>query len=318
MEKERHTLILINLQLLTENTITIQQIINIILIHPHLHILRILLISMITHTHYDEKVRIEENEKESVADGGHSNRNTYRMTVTTVPSLLIDGDDGGGGNMKRSSSELSFFTPRKLKKKDDHTRTIWKNMNQNERIEAVLPYVDEKGRGILSIMVRKKCYDIVSQLLLTPECNVNQQDRYANTPLHHAVLVGDMRMVSLLVESIRVKCNIHNVYKHSFITILVQQHRETSLMELCCARALIDDVIDDYCMLHNGADILESLHCNDKSAEIMNKIRRTVLQRWVCMGYDQVMPITTHVQNQIVLIRLEHYTRSKYDSLISL
>lgn len=124
--------------------------------------------------------------------------------------------------LKRSSSEFSFFDRNKVKDDGDDlwVEDIWQNMTVNERINAVIPYYDSRGRGALTRAVRRRDHLLVEQLLLDPRVDVNQRDIYGNTPLHHSVLMIDSEMIILLLNSPRLITNLCNNAHHTVADML--------------------------------------------------------------------------------------------------
>jgi len=122
--------------------------------------------------------------------------------------------------VKRSSSEFSFFSKKRENEEEDRLYVtprdyrwiddIWHRMTLDQRIEAVVPFRDARGRGVLTRAVRNKEYGLVELLLGNERVNVNEQDMYGNTPLHHAVLVQDGEMLKILLDSNRIMPAIGN------------------------------------------------------------------------------------------------------------
>lgn len=127
------------------------------------------------------------------------------------------------GKVKRATSDISFFnkeriytTPKEHKWVDE----TWQRMDVDQRIDAVLAFRDDRGRGVLTRAVRKGDYALVDLLLDNDKVNVNEQDMYGNTPLHHAVLVPDCEMLRLLLDCYRINTGIVNKNKHSVLQML--------------------------------------------------------------------------------------------------
>lgn len=95
---------------------------------------------------------------------------------------------------------------------DDHMmiEDTWRSLTVIQRATAIAPFRDETGRGLFTRAIRNREYELVENLLEVTSVEVNEQDIYGNTALHHAVLIKDMRMIRSLLESNRILTNLVN------------------------------------------------------------------------------------------------------------
>lgn len=221
----------------------------------------------------------------------------------------------------RSSSEFSFFTHDKENSPllsfhvaQDYSwlSEIWDNLGPIQRIEAMLPYSDDKGRNLLTRAVRSGDHPLMHTLLLNPSLNVNQQDIYGNTALHHAVLAKDGGALRILLDSPRVIANIPNRDLHT-VCDLIKGYSDSDvfkdiLEEYCLARLILERTICDYCLTH--ADKIIETSYDDKILTLMQgSIQRLCRDYWTVSAYKDrpfpvdLVPVAT--QNQIINLRFE-------------
>jgi len=144
----------------------------------------------------------------------------------------------------RSASEPFLFdkqqkvyeTPKNFRWVDE----LWRRMTLEERIETVVAFRDERGRGVLTWAVRNREYGLVEMLLENEKVEVNEQDEYGNTPLHHAVLVKDGEMLRILLKSKRVVPNVVNKAGYVVETMLREFEKsavfDSSTLHYCYMR----------------------------------------------------------------------------------
>ena len=172
-------------------------------------------------------------------------------------------------NIFRSSSDFSYFASTiksdsivssgKTSEPLLHFRTahdhvwldeIWHNMRPAQRIEAVIPYTDEKGRGVLIKAVREHDIALIYTLLKNPKVKVNQADLYGNTALHYAALMKDKEALDILLNSPLVICCLINRDERTAYDLLCKEF-DDRIRERCYARQLLDKIVSDYAHSYN-------------------------------------------------------------------
>lgn len=122
-------------------------------------------------------------------------------------------------NIKRASSELSYFNAGK-EEPSSVLDKVWRTLSFKEQIDTLLHYHDDKGRGIFILAVRDRDYETIEELLNNKHVDVNEQDIYGNTALHHAILVKDGQTLQRLLNSERIDPNRVNKDRRSVRAML--------------------------------------------------------------------------------------------------
>lgn len=238
--------------------------------------------------------------------------------------------------MFRSSSEFSYFANTSSNASDTVGSTfsktsqpllrfrtaqdqvwldeIWRNMKPAERIDAVIPYTDDKGRGILIKAVRHHDLPLIHTLLNNPRTDLNQPDVYGNTPLHHAVLMKDSDALLILLNSPLVICSLTNRDERTAYELLPSDFTSFSdkEREWCYARQLMDKTISDYAHKHQQK-VTRSLHDKLLLVSLQEIVRKLYEYKWFLSDYsDKPFPedsLPLALQNQIIEHHFALYTR---------
>lgn len=222
-------------------------------------------------------------------------------------------------HISHSSSDFSYFTPTQrpllaFHDEQDHKwlDEVWLNVSFTQRVEALLPHGDDKGRSLLAKAVRRRDHELVCTLLHNPAMEVNRTDIYGNTPLHHAVLVKDNSVVlSLLLGSPRVITNLANRDNHTACDILDGYDKPIfELVEHCFVRRLIDHTIANYCLAHPDR-ILGTRVTPESIVPLQQTIRQLYEASWFLSEYrDRAFPVKLvpmALQNEIIQERFNDF-----------
>ena len=214
-----------------------------------------------------------------------------------------------------SSYDFSFFGPmtpveQEVKWLDE----VWLSISYAQRIDAMLPYSDEKGRSLLSMAVRRGDHELMHMLLFNPAMQVNQVDIYGNSPVHHAILVKDDEALAILLGAPHIITSLANKDNRTPYNLLAGGSEVTAaphhLAEYCFVRTLIDQTSINYCLAH-PARILKT-RTNTASVDSLQKaIRELYEAMWFLTEYRdrpfpvKLVPIT--LQNQIIQARFNDF-----------
>jgi len=221
-------------------------------------------------------------------------------------------------NIYRSASDFSYFatTPRPLLAFHDEQDCnwldeVWLNMSFVQRVEALIPHNDDKGRSLLAKAVRRGDHELVCSLLHNPAMQVNRPDMYGNTPLHHAVLVKDNEALSRLLDSPRIIANLTNRDNHTACDLLEGHDKQIfELVEHCFVRNLIDQTISNYCLTH-PTRILKTVDNVEFTASLQQMLRQLYEASWFLTEYrDRAFPVKLvplTLQNQIIQQRFNDF-----------
>lgn len=227
--------------------------------------------------------------------------------------------------IKRSSSDFSFFAPTNKEDGDNQLLSfrsatdypwleeIWAEMTPIERINALLHQRDAKGRGLLIKAVRHLDYSLMYTLLENREMDVNQQDIYGNSALHHAAMLRDSTSLSILLASPRITACLVNRDRRAARELLLSDYMAyNDEIRVCCvARFIMDQTIIKYCLSHRK-NVTLALH----DPLLLKTLQETVRQRyeteWMLSEYrDRHFPldlIPLALQNQIIVHHFTLYT----------
>lgn len=191
---------------------------------------------------------------------------------------------------------------------------LWHSLTIKQRMDAMLPYKDEKGRGLLSIVVRNGDLPSIAPMLLNPSVCVNEKDIYGNTALHHAVLVKDSGALSLLLNSPRVNTAAENRDKHTVGDLLSAYERSNvfpdSVVMHSFVRLHMDQLIINYCHTH-ASQVTES----EGKTTIRETIRQLYETAWFYTQYrDRAFPVhlvSTEIQNEIIEQRFIEFRQQR-------
>ena len=208
----------------------------------------------------------------------------------------------------RSSSSgeslLAFHQP------DSHEHTwldnMWHTLTIPQRMDAMLPYKDDKGRGLLSVAVRNGDMPSIHKMLLNPSVCVNEKDMYGNTALHHALLVKDSSALSVLLNSPRVNTAVENRDKHNVGDLISAYEKSNiftdSVVMHCFVRLHMDQLIINYCHTH-AIQVIES----EGKTTIRETVRQLYETAWYYTQYrDKAFPlhlVSSETQYEIIAQR---------------
>ena len=170
-------------------------------------------------------------------------------------------------------------------------------------MDAMLPYRDDKGRGILSVAVRNGDMSSIQRMLLNPSICVNEKDMYGNTALHHALLVKDSSALSVLLNSPRVNTTVENRDKHNVGDLISAYEKSNiftdSVVMHCFLRLHMDQLIINYCHTH-ASQVMES----EGKTTIRETIRQLYNTAWYYTQYrDRAFPlhlVSMETQHEII------------------
>lgn len=98
-----------------------------------------------------------------------------------------------------------------------------KNNNTQDIMSALHPDVnvaDEEDRTLLILAIQNHNDVIINELCMQKNIDVNQADKWGNTPLHHAVLQKNAKLITILLNDHRVNSllkNQNNFFAHQFL-----------------------------------------------------------------------------------------------------
>jgi hypothetical protein len=191
---------------------------------------------------------------------------------------------------------------------------LWHTLTIKQRMDALLPYKDDKGRGLLSMTVRHGEIPSLGTLLLNPSVCVNEKDIYGNTALHHAVLVKDSGALSVLLNSPRVNTAVENQDKHNVGDLLAAYEKSNvfpdSVVMHSFVRLHMDQLIINYCHTH-ATQVMES----EGKTTLRETIRQLYETAWFYTQYrDRPFPlhvVSTETQNEIIEQRFIEYREQR-------
>ena len=145
--------------------------------------------------------------------------------------------------------------------------------------------------------------------------DVNQQDIYGNTALHHAIMTKDADSLSILLLSPRVASHTANRDKRTVYDLIDLDDTPFShTTKICCfARVLIDTTIHDYFLAHKQK-VIDAVGETSRLATLQEVIRQIYGYAWFMKEHrDMEFPLyefPLDVQNKIIEHRLIHLASS--------
>lgn len=185
---------------------------------------------------------------------------------------------------------------------------IWQKLSQEQKILALTPHSDEKGRTPLILAVRSGQTDLVTILLTKSDIDPNHRDSYGNTALHYTVLSQQNTLLELLLANTRVNTALLNHSKYTVYDLLKEYCYEVFpfyVREFCFARLCLDQTLESYFAEGVYGEKSKETPEDGQLERIVTKIRALTEIRWMA-GEHYSVPFPLHLfslemQREIIL-----------------